>query len=562
MRKGISAGLELGAIGALFISATACTLSSLSKQAYDLVEVRFCPPSANGFNTKEQKELDAIYCSVPRYVLKEEWEMRGLFGSKIPEREDLQLKRFLPTDNPSQHWSLTGSAVCLAGISIAIATRNAILQSKYFDWLESIKTTNFEIWQDNKKTRDLKTVATAIDTRFKADIYGAIDNQNRVEAGLISTTELGIQIERQDNLNVSQYDLMIAELRKKIAEERLAEAKAIKEKDKLNTKESKSKDVDFTQDKLQLEDKYQWIYKLLKLPFRVLSGEQGSGKSTLERLMIKLLKDEGWHIVLINPETNPSVWSGIDVLADADEINDFFESFPGAIKERQQEARDLGIDEDDYLDHIKERKGLNGKVAIFLCETNTYEVQGVNPDFWAAFLKQSLTNIRKWGYTVCLTAHSDNQTSISSKLGGFSKNIDAAPRVECIAVAGENGEAKSSGKAKLKMKGLKDPEPLEVELYNYPKSKNFGTSQPKDRQKRKIKDSIIPQNYFNKKPKSSNHVESIQAWAEDYYQEMKELPSDVLIMEAIKILTGKTLVNQAELNYFKKEIKEILKTAK
>ncbi|NJN13285.1 MAG: hypothetical protein HC815_37360 [Richelia sp. RM1_1_1] len=51
-------------------------------------------------------------------------------------------------------------------------------------------------------------------------------------------------------------------------------------------------------------------------------------------------------------------------------------------------------------------------------ESNTYEVHGVDPDLWANFLKQSLTNIRKWGFTVCLTAHSDNQTSISSKLAG------------------------------------------------------------------------------------------------------------------------------------------------
>jgi energy-coupling factor transporter ATP-binding protein EcfA2 len=211
------------------------------------------------------------------------------------------------------------------------------------------------------------------------------------------------------------------------------------------------------------------------LPFRVLSGEQGSGKSTLERLMIRLLKDDGWHIVIINPETNPAVWSGVQVLADAEEINEFFEAFPKTIRERQQQARNIKIDEDDYLDYIKDKSGLDGKVAVFLMESNTYEVHGVDPDLWANFLKQSLTNIRKWGYTVCLTAHSDNQTSIATKLKGFSGMIDDAPRVDCIAKAGKNGEATSSGKALLKMKGVRDKEPLEVDLYNYPKSKNFGS---------------------------------------------------------------------------------------
>lgn len=212
---------------------------------------------------------------------------------------------------------------------------------------------------------------------------------------------------------------------------------------------------------------------LLKLPFRVFSGEQGSGKSTLERLMIRLLKDDGYHVVVINPETNPTVCTGVQVLADATTIDEFIGNFPEMVRERQQQARDLKIDEDDYLDVVKEKSGLEGKVAIFLMESNTYEVHGVDADLWANFLKQSLTNIRKWVFTVSLTAHSGNQTSIPSKLAGFSKMIDAAPRVDCIATTDDRGEAVSNGKAWLKMKGINDKQPIEVELYNYPKSKKF-----------------------------------------------------------------------------------------
>jgi hypothetical protein len=472
--QGSSAIVELGAISALFIGAIICTLGSLSKQPYELVEVRFCPPSANGHKSLEQRELDKIYCSIPRFVLREEWDMRGLFGSRLPDREDVKLKRFLPTDNPKQHWMLTGTAICLGGISIVIAIRNNAMQAKYYSWLESIKTTNFELWQDNKSQRDLKAVTTQLNTQFKADIYSALDSQSRVDAGLISAERLAEQQQMQDNLGFNQYELMLAELRKKIAEEELGTAKAAQEKNKLlNDNDNKDDPKTSKSNKLQLDSKYQWIYKLLKLPFRVLSGEQGSGKSTLERLMIRLIKDDGWHVVIINPETNPAVWSGVQVLADAEEINTFFKSFPQTIRERQQQARNLGIDEDDYLDHIKDKSGLDGKVAVFLMESNTYEVHGVDPDLWADFLKQSLTNIRKWGYTVCLTAHSDNQTSIASKLQGFSKLIDASPRVDCIAKAGEDGEATSSGKALLRMKGVNDKNPIEVYLYNYPQSKKF-----------------------------------------------------------------------------------------
>ncbi|MFN6565211.1 MAG: ATP-binding protein [Nostoc sp. ChiSLP01] len=526
MSRGTSAIVELGAIGALFAGAVACTLGSLSKQPYDLVEVRFCPPSANGYNSIEQRELDKTYCSIPRFLLREEWDMRGLFGSRLPDRTDVKLKRFLPTDNPKQQWMLTGTAICLGGISTVIAIRNNMMQAKYYSWLETLKTTNFELWQDNRSQRDLKTVANQLNTQFKADIYSAVDNQNRVEAGLISTERLAEQQQMQDNLGFTQYEFMIAELRKKIAEEELAKAKADKEKHKLLGDDNESPKASKS-NKLELGEQYQWINKLLKLPFRVLSGEQGSGKSTLERLMIRLLKDDGWHIVIINPETNPAVWSGVQVLADADEINEFFEAFPQTIRERQQQARNLGIDEDDYLDYIKDKNGLEGKVAVFLMESNTYEVHGVNADLWADFLKQSLTNIRKWGYTVCLTAHSDNQTSIASRLQGFSKLIDSSPRVDCIAKAGANGEATSSGKAWLKMKGLGDKNPVEVDLYNYPKSKNFG-DEPKA------------------KPPPEQSTESTTSTG-DWYEEIKKWvsemgrPTSVDVKAKWESLTGHTL---------------------
>ncbi|NJN07180.1 MAG: hypothetical protein HC815_04060 [Richelia sp. RM1_1_1] len=226
----------------------------------------------------------------------------------------------------------------------------------------------------------------------------------------------------------------------------------------------------------------QWIDSVLKLPFRIITGEQGSGKSTLERFMISELKKAGYHIIIINPETNPNVWKGVEVIADPDKITEFFEDFPTDVRNRQIEARDNGIDEDDYFDFIERnnRTGRKGKVAIFFQESNTYEVQGVNAQAIADTFKQCLTNIRKWGYTACLTAHSGNQTSISSKLRGYSGLIEQQPLIECISSHDPNtGLAVSSGKGFLKIKGVKDSNPKSVKLINYPKTKDFRTEQEK-----------------------------------------------------------------------------------
>ncbi len=228
------------------------------------------------------------------------------------------------------------------------------------------------------------------------------------------------------------------------------------------------------EDNQPIDHKHQWINKILKLPFRVISGEQGSGKSTLERWMISLLKTSGYHVIVVNPETNPIMWKGVEVLSTASEINDYFDEFIQGVRDRQYEARQKGIDEDDYFDYVKSRVGRQGLTAVFLMESNTYEVHGVDPILWANFLKQCLTNIRKWGFTACLTAHSDNQTSVASQLKGFSKLMDAQPRIDCVAKADPiTGEATSSGKGLLKMKGVSDPNPQIISLVNYPKTKDF-----------------------------------------------------------------------------------------
>ncbi|BDA76514.1 hypothetical protein CAL7716_106800 (plasmid) [Calothrix sp. PCC 7716] len=349
------------------------------------------------------------------------------------------------------------------------------LQNSYSSDLEAFKTQVYENWVHGFNER--KVIFKKQEFQAEKEIAEEI-NKLRGKGELTHLQEV---LKRSNTIDEAKFDLALSEIAAKKSEfskskaENLRDAaKADKESQKiLGMKNNDQEPEGATSTKLELDEQYRWIYQLLKLPFRVLSGEQGSGKSTLERLMIRLLKDDGYHVIIVNPETNPSVWGGVQVLTDAPEINLFFESFPVTIQERKQQAIDMGIDEDDYLDYLKDKSGLEGKVAIFLMESNTYEVHGVDPDHWANFLKQSLTNIRKWGFTVCLTAHSDNQTAVSSKLSGFSKNIDAAPRVECIPATNNDGEAVSSGKAWLKMKGVNDKEPVEVSLYNYPKSKKF-----------------------------------------------------------------------------------------
>ncbi|MBF2067247.1 MAG: ATP-binding protein [Calothrix sp. C42_A2020_038] len=446
-----------------------------TQRPYPIVSIKFCPKTANQvpnygkeFSQRAQEKLDKEYCRYERKLLKEVWEQKQ-FESETPIPESALIIRNIPATQSNAIWFLV--APIASGLAyLSWAKKTEIKEELAYYELEGYKTEIKEISVNARNERDFKS--KQIDSNW---------DKLRVKAGHISVEGMQDKFKRQTEVQdkthasaLKQFDLADSEMDKKIAENLRDKHKADKESQKvLGMKNSDLELESTTSTKLELEEQYRWIYQLLKLPFRVLSGEQGSGKSTLERLMIRLLKDAGYHIVIVNPETNPSVWGGVQVLTDAPEINIFFENFPVTIQERKQQAIDMGIDEDDYLDYLKDKSGLEGKVAIFLMESNTYEVHGVDPDHWANFLKQSLTNIRKWGFTVCLTAHSDNQTAVSSKLSGFSKLIDTAPRVECISTTNKDGEAVSSGKAWLKMKGVNDKESVEVSLYNYPKTKKF-----------------------------------------------------------------------------------------
>lgn len=222
-----------------------------------------------------------------------------------------------------------------------------------------------------------------------------------------------------------------------------------------------------------------WVKKVFKLPFLAISGEQGSGKSTLERFLIAQLKKEGFHVIVCNPETNPELWQGVECLASPVDITNFLVDFPEMVSDRQRQARANMIDEDDYLKYLNGRQGRDGRIAIFFQETNTYEVHGVAPQAWADGLKQALTNIRKWGFQVIFTAHSDNQTSVASKLKGFSSLLDSQPRIDCISTTDAYGETVGSGKGLLKLKGVKDPAPQQINLENFPKTKDFRTNADK-----------------------------------------------------------------------------------
>jgi hypothetical protein len=80
MKQGV---VELALAGVCGVTAIIGLATSQTRQPYDLTQIQFCPKSTNG--VQSQIRLDKRFCNQPRFVLAEEWQRYGLYGSIIFE---------------------------------------------------------------------------------------------------------------------------------------------------------------------------------------------------------------------------------------------------------------------------------------------------------------------------------------------------------------------------------------------------------------------------------------------------------------------------------------------
>jgi energy-coupling factor transporter ATP-binding protein EcfA2 len=451
------------------LAALAATISITSSfylgntpRPYDLVGVRFCPNSAN-VDVESQAKLDKKYCKQEEFILKETW-LANQYSSRKIDNESVRIREIPRSANTTWWYILAPVAMGMAWFMLT-ESRQIGKQQRH---------TTIETY---KKNIALETLNIRLEQEYKEMVTESNWDGIKIQSGFISTDIIADNVAKQremmelrHQLEKKQFELAMSAADKEIAENN----KVINDSTPTSSDEPKS-------NKETLEPKHSWIRSIFKNPMTILTGKQGSGKTTLEYWLISLLIKEGFHIVVINPETNPNAWKGnVTVLSQPEDINEYLEYMVNDIDERKAECIENAWDEDDYLKHIADRKGETGRVAVFFCETNTLELHKVDKALLGAALRQSLTNIRKWGYCAFMTAHSDNQTSVSSSMKGLSALMDSIPRVECIPTKNKDGETIASGKAWFKPEGKRDENPQEVEVYYWKYGKNFLGNDVKD----------------------------------------------------------------------------------
>jgi FtsK/SpoIIIE family/FtsK alpha domain len=190
---------------------------SQTRQPYALTQVQFCPQSANHpnvidqnlsktnrklakkgkeakdkkyFDQTAQEELNERFCHQPRFILKEEWDRYGLFGSTIPFKGDaIAPIKDVPVDNPNYvFWNLVGVG-SIWGIYACIAYRKHKLCNRDLEFSEEEKSIAHTLWLEQNTHRDLASFQKQLDLEITKEVKQQNHQQVRHELGLTDPNE-------------------------------------------------------------------------------------------------------------------------------------------------------------------------------------------------------------------------------------------------------------------------------------------------------------------------------------------------------------------------------------
>ncbi|MEM9276544.1 MAG: hypothetical protein AAGA80_26900, partial [Cyanobacteria bacterium P01_F01_bin.143] len=297
--------IELLAIGVLAVVGKIGFCFSHSHRPYELAQIQFCPQTANTksnilkdkhkanklkyYDLQAQEKLDKNYCYTPRYVLAEEWDKYGRYGSIIPYMgSTISLVSIIKRDNPYQIYGNITSLLGLWGISFVLIIRVNRLKKTDYQLAQEEKTTAYQLWQQNKYKREINFHTYQLHTDKMKDSLSQLDLEERIELGITDDENEAIknQLIREDYLKART--VTHSQMDKEIAANILDKHKSEKEIAKLNNKKSSQSLVNQSSDKQLVNSLIEalkthedgWLYSIIKNAKPLwLIGSQGSGKT-------------------------------------------------------------------------------------------------------------------------------------------------------------------------------------------------------------------------------------------------------------------------------------------
>nr|WP_201280697.1 hypothetical protein [Hassalia byssoidea] len=177
-------------------------------------------------------------------------------------------------------------------------------------------------------------------------------------------------------------------------------------------------------------------------------GNQGGGKSWLARYSIKLKLEAGYKVIVLDPDSNPFEWQGVESYHDWQDIKSQIESYLTELESRLIQFRSSSMSEDQWASNLF----AEGKAIAYLIEeATTYSSFIKNEELLETFGKLGLTKSRKQLMPLTIVSHNNTQSCLFG-IKGLGNLVSKMLQVECLAeVNKETLKPQSTGKARLKL---------------------------------------------------------------------------------------------------------------
>lgn len=203
-----------------------------------------------------------------------------------------------------------------------------------------------------------------------------------------------------------------------------------------------------------------WVQNLVKQT-ALIWGNQGGGKSWLARYVIKLKKQAGYRVIVLDPDSNSSEWQGVESYHTWADIADQIRSYVEELESRLVTFNNSTLTEEQW----RQKLWAEGKATALICEeATTYGDFIQDEELLSKFGKLALTKSRKQEMPVTTVAHNNTQTCMFG-IKGLHNLVSKMLQVECLAAVDPVSlQPKSTGKARVKLDSSN--EWLDVELPN------------------------------------------------------------------------------------------------
>ena len=195
-----------------------------------------------------------------------------------------------------------------------------------------------------------------------------------------------------------------------------------------------------------LPRQYKWMGNFLH-DSCLIWANQGGGKSWFVRLLTWYKKQEGYRVIVLDPDSNPHEWQGVESYHDPEDIKAFMAWYVQELKDRYKAFNSAPMGEEEWRKKIwKDRKA----ISVICEEATTYKAILGADDQLVEFYQLGLTKSRKQEMPLTIVAHNNTQEILGVK--GLGQTIDKLLQIELVATRDpETKKGKASGKGNLRL---------------------------------------------------------------------------------------------------------------